>query len=118
ENIEDGAIHARLFLGPGTRLGNIAVSGITSLGPDTNTPTFVDLKSVQFIDNFTWSHASHNVKTGVSITHYMNDQDSSFDFGGAYSFTSLDNFVLNRPGTYEGQGSGSTTARRWRQNLI
>ena len=48
----------------------------------------------------------------------MNDQDSSFDFGGNYSFTSLENFVQNRPGTYEGQAQGSTTDRRWRQNLV
>ncbi len=90
----------------------------TRSGPTRNTPTFVDLKSLQFIDNLTWSRGSHNVKTGFSFTHYMNDQDSSFDFGGIYAFTSLENFVLNRPGTYEGQAPGSTTARRWRQNLI
>src|SRR4029078_3851729 len=45
-------------------------------------------------------------------------QDSSFDFGGNYSFTSLANFISNVPGTYEGQAPGSTTARRWRQNLV
>ena len=118
DNIEKIAFDPKLFFVPNTRFGNISVSGINPIGPDTNTPTFVDLKSLQFIDNFTWSHASHNVKTGVSVTHYMNDQDSSFDFGGNYAFTSLENFVQNRPGTYEGQGPGSTTARRWRQNLI
>ena len=118
DNIEKIAFDPQLFFVPGTRFGNLAVSGINSLGPDTNTPTFVDLKSLQFIDNFTWSHASHNLKTGVSFTHYMNDQDSSFDFGGAYSFTSLENFLQNRPGTYEGQGNGSSTDRRWRQSLI
>ena len=48
----------------------------------------------------------------------MNDQDSSFDFGGIYAFTSLENFVQNRAGTFEGQAPGSTTARRWRQDLI
>ena len=117
-NLENAAFDPRLFFVPGTRFGNISVSGITPLGPDTNTPTFVDLKSMQIIDNFTWSRSSHNVKTGISITHFMNDQDSSFDFGGAYSFTSLENFLQNRPGTYEGQGSGSSTDRRWRQNLI
>ena len=53
----------------------------------------------------------HNVKTGFNLTHYMNDQDSSFDFGGNYAFTSLENFVQNRPGTYEGQAPGSTTDR-------
>ena len=118
DNIEKIAFDPKLFFIPGTRFANISVSGINPIGPDTNTPTFVDLKSLQFIDNFTWSHASHNVKTGLSVTHYMNDQDSSFDFGGNYSFTSLENFLQNRPGTYEGQAPGSTTDRRWRQSLI
>ena len=61
---------------------------------------------------------SHNVKTGLNFTHYMNDQDSSFDFGGNYAFTSLENFVQNRPGHLRRAGAGSTTDRRWRQNLI
>jgi hypothetical protein len=118
DNIEKRSFDASLFFIPGTRFANISVSSINSLGPDTNTPTFVDLKSLQFIDNVAWSAASHNVKSGVSITHYMNDQDSSFDFGGNYAFTSLENFLQNRPGTYEGQAPGSTTDRRWRQSLI
>lgn len=118
DNIEKRAFDPALFFIPGTRFANISVSGINAIGPDTNTPTFVDLKSLQFVDNVTWSKSSHSVKTGVSVTHYMNDQDSSFDFGGNYSFTSLENFVQNRPGTYEGQAPGSTTARRWRQSLI
>src|SRR5262245_56586151 len=118
DNIEKIAFDPKLFFIPGTRFANISVSGINPIGPDTNTPTFVDLKSLQFIDNFTWARGSHNLKTGVSFTHYMNDQDSSFDFGGNYSFTSLENFLQNRPGTYEGQAPGSTTDRRWRQSLI
>ena len=117
-NLENRSFDPSLWFVPGTRFGNISVSGLNALGPDTNTPTFVDLKSVQFIDNLTWSMGSHNVKTGLSVTHYMNDQDSSFDFGGNYAFTSLENFVRNVPGTYEGQAEGSTTARRWRQNLV
>jgi hypothetical protein len=118
DNIENIDFDERLFFIPGTRFGNIGVSGLNSLGPDTNTPTFVDLKSLQVIENVTWSLSSHNIKTGLNYTHYMNDQDSSFDFGGNYSFTSLENFLQNRPGTYEGQAPGSTTDRRWRQNLI
>ena len=118
DNLEKTTFDSRLFFVPGTRFGNIAVSGLNSLGPDTNTPTFVDLKSLQLIDNVTWSKSSHSVKAGVNFTRYMNDQDSSFDFGGNYSFTSLENFVQNRPGTYEGQAPGSTTDRRWRQNLV
>jgi hypothetical protein len=118
DNIEKLAFDPKLFFVPGTRFGNISISSLTPLGPDTNTPTFVNLKSLQFIDNFTWAHDSHNVKSGINFTHYMNDQDSSFDFGGNYAFNSLENFVQNRPNTYEGQAPGSTTDRRWRQDLI
>jgi hypothetical protein len=118
DNLENRTFDSNLLFVPGTRFGNISVSGINAIGPDTNTPTFVNLKSLQLIDNVNWSHGSHSVKTGINFTHYMNDQDSSFDFGGNYAFTSLENFVQNRPGTYEGQAEGSSTARRWRQSLI
>jgi hypothetical protein len=118
DNLENRSFDSGLFFVPDTRFGNVSVSGINSIGPDTNTPTFVDLKSLQVIENVTWSRGSHNIKSGFNLTHYMNDQDSSFDFGGNYAFTSLENFVQNRPGTYEGQAQGSTTARRWRQSLI
>jgi hypothetical protein len=118
DNLENRTFDASLLFVPGTRFGNLSVSGINPIGPDTNTPTFVNLKSLQFIDNLTWSRGSHSVKTGINFTHYMNDQDSSFDFGGNYAFTSLENFVQNRPGTYEGQAQGSSTARRWRQSLV
>jgi hypothetical protein len=103
---------------PDTRFGTVTVSGLNTLGPDSQTPTFVNLKSLQLLENLTWSLGSHNVKTGLSVTHYMNDQDSSFDYGGVYAFTSIDNFVAGKANTFEGQAPGSTTARRWRQNLI
>lgn len=118
DNVAGQTLSPSLYFVPGTRFGTMAVSGLTSLGPDTQSPTFVDLKSAQIIDNLTWSHGAHTVKTGFSLTHFMNDQDSSFDYGGSYTFTSLENFVQNRPGSYEGQAIGSSTARRWRQNLI
>jgi outer membrane receptor protein involved in Fe transport len=117
-SLENRSFEPSLFFIPDTRFGTINVSGLNTLGPDTQSPTFVDLKSAQFIDNLTWTHSSHVFKAGISDTHYMNDQDSSFDYGGLYTFTSVDNFVLNRAGTFEGQAPGSTTARRWRQDLI
>ncbi|HTM24415.1 MAG TPA: carboxypeptidase regulatory-like domain-containing protein [Vicinamibacterales bacterium] len=117
-SLETQSFSPNLFFIPSTRFGTINVNGLNSLGPDTQSPTFVNLKSLQAIDNLAWTRGSHSLKTGLSYTHYMNDQDSSFDFGGLYTFTSIDNFVLNKPGTFEGQAPGSTTARRWRQDLI
>jgi hypothetical protein len=117
-SIENQAFPESLWFIPGSRFGTTNVSGLNSLGPDTQSPTFVDLKSVQVIDSLTYTRGSHSVKMGGSWTHYMNDQDSSFDFGGLYSFTSIDNFVLGRANTFEGQAPGSSTDRRWRQGLI
>jgi outer membrane receptor protein involved in Fe transport len=117
-NVNNVEVNPSLFFVPNTQLGVIAVSGLSSIGPDANTPTFVDLKSLQVVENFTWAKGSHNVKTGLNFTRWFNDQDSSFDIGGNYVFNSVNDFVRNLPNTYEGQAPGSTTARNWRQNLI
>src|SRR5437762_7580189 len=46
DHIGKRAFDPKLFFVPGTRCGNISVSGINSLGPDPNTPTFVSLNSL------------------------------------------------------------------------
>jgi hypothetical protein len=107
-----------LYFIPGSRIGGISVSGITGLGPDSETPSFFDYKSLQLIEALTYATGRHTFKTGVSWTRWFNDQDASFTFGGSYAFNSIDDFVLNRPNTFEGTVPGSTTARGWRQNLI
>ena len=117
-SLENRDFAANLLFIPGTRFGTINVTGLNPIGPDTGSPTFVDLKSLQIMDNLTWTRGSHSIKAGVSDTHYMNDQDSSFNFGGVYTFTSVENFVLNRTNTFEAQAPGSSTPRRWRQDLI
>lgn len=114
-NIQD---NPALYFIPGTRFGTMTVSGLTGLGPETETPSFFDYKSIQLINSLTYSSGRHTVKAGASWTHWLNDQDASFTFGGSYAFTSIDDFVLNRPNTFEGTVPGSTTDRRWRQNLI
>jgi hypothetical protein len=107
-----------LYFIPGTRMGGISVSGLTGLGPDSETPSFFDYKSVQLIDSLTFSTGAHTLKAGVNWTYWLNDQDASFTYGGSYAFNSIDDFVLNRPNTFEGTVPGSTTDRKWRQSLI
>ena len=107
-----------LYYIPGTRIGSLSVSGLTGLGPDSETPSFFDYKSLQLIDSLTFSTGRHTLKTGVSWTYWLNDQDASFTFGGSYAFNSIDDFALNRPNTFEGTVPGSTTDRKWRQSLI
>lgn len=117
-NIDNVPIEPSLLFIPGTQFGSLSASGLTTLGTDSNTPTFIDLKSLQVVHSLTWSRRAHNIKAGVNWTRWFNDQNSSFTYGGAYAFTSIDNLVRNRANTFEGQAPNSTTDRQWRQNLI
>ena len=117
-NIDNVEVPPSLFFIPGTQFGSLGVSGFDTLGTDTNTPTFVDLKSLQVVQSLTWSSGAHSVKGGVNWTRWFNDQNSSFTLGGNYRFNSIENFIQNRANTFEGQAPGSTTDRKWRQNLI
>ena len=117
-NIDNIDVAPSLLFIPGTQFGSLGVTGLTTLGTDTNTPTYVDLKSLQIAQALTWSRGVHSIRTGVNVTRWFNDQNSSFTIGGNYRFSSVENFVLGRANTFEGQAPGSTTDRRWRQNLI
>ena len=117
-NVNNVEIDPSLLFIPGTQFGSLGVSGLTTLGTDTNTPTFIDLKSLQIVQSLTWSRGAHSIKSGINWTRWFNDQNSSFTFGGTYSFTSIDNFIRNRANTFEGQAVTSTTDRKWRQSLI
>ncbi len=107
-----------LYIFPNTQFPAISISPLTDLGADSQTPTFVDLKSLQIIDNFTWARGAHNVKTGIAFTRWYNDQNSSFDVGGNYVFSSIKDFLNNNANAFEGQTPGSSTERHWRENLV
>jgi carboxypeptidase family protein/TonB-dependent receptor-like protein len=118
-NVNNIDVDPSLYFIPGApQFGTFGVTGLNSIGTDTNTPTFIDLKSLQVVQSLTWSRGAHSVKGGVNWTRWFNDQDSSFTIGGNYSFNSIENFLQGRANTFEGQAPGSTTDRKWRQNLI
>lgn len=117
-NVDNVPIDASLFFIPNTQFGSLSVSGLSTLGSDSNTPTVIDLKSLQVVDGLTWARGSHSYKAGVNWTRWFNDQNSSFVRGGSYAFTSIDNFVRGSANAFEGQAPGSSTDRKWRQNLI
>ncbi len=117
-NQDNIPVDPKMFFIPGSQFGTINVTGLATLGVDTQTPTWVNFKSIQLIDNLTWTTGSHTVKAGVNWTRWTNDQDSAFTLGGNYSFTSVDNFIRGVANTFEGAVPGSTTARTWTQSLI
>jgi len=117
-NVDLATVNPALFFIPSTQFGLISVSGLSPLGADTSTPTLVDYKSLQVMNTLTWVRGKQTVKIGASWTRWFNDQNSAFTRGGSYNFSSIDEFVRNIANTFEGTVPGSTTERRWRQNLI
>src|SRR6185295_7873035 len=53
-NVDNITVDPALFFIPNTQMGVIGVSGLSSIGADANTPTFIDLKSLQIVENLTW----------------------------------------------------------------
>jgi hypothetical protein len=114
-NLED---QPGLYFINGTRMGGISVSGLETLGPFSETPTWFDYRSMQVNNTFTLTTGRHQLKAGASWQRWFNNQDASFQFGGTYNFNSIDDFVRGRPNTFEGAVPGSTTDREWRQDLV
>lgn len=108
---------ARYFI-PGRGFGSLSVSGLTTMGTSQTAPQFLALNTFQLVDNVTWSRGRHNMRFGVNVIRWYNNQDAPFQIGGTYQFTSIDNFVRNIPNNFEGMLPASSARRYWRQNLI
>ncbi len=106
------------FISGAPQFGNITVTGLEALGADTQIAYLVNYKVMQAIENLTWTAGRHAVKAGGAWTRWVNDQDSAFQPGGQYQFTSLDNFVRGIANNYESALPGTSSARGWRQNMF
>ncbi len=67
ENVNNIADPTALYFIPNTQFGSLGVTGLTALGTDTNTPTFIDLKSLQIAQSLTWSRGAHALKGGRQL---------------------------------------------------
>jgi hypothetical protein len=47
----------------------------------------------QFVDNFTWTHGAHSVKSGVDFQTTKDYVDQLFNSAGTYTYASLTNFA-------------------------
>lgn len=49
----------------------------------------------QFVDNFSWTHKSHNIKFGIDVNHLPLSADFTVNFGGLYNFGSISASAIN-----------------------
>ncbi len=119
ENVDLITVDPSLYFIPGSpQLGQFNVSGLEAFGPDTSIPSWVHYNVVQVMDSLSFTKGRHNIKTGGTLTHWINNQDAQFQPGGRYTFTSIDNLVAGKPSQFESALQGTTAEREWRQSLI
>jgi hypothetical protein len=83
-------------------LPNVAITNVISgFGRGTTEPRATREKRVQIVDNFSWNHLRHELKTGIDMSVLRIENFFPGFFGGAYSYSSISNFVNNSPTTYQ-----------------
>jgi Carboxypeptidase regulatory-like domain len=65
---------------------NINVTGLSGLGEESDAPFINDDTTLQFIDNFTWTIATHSLKFGGEIRHVWYDQIGGVVTRGRFGF--------------------------------
>ena len=65
---------------------NINVTGLSGLGEESDAPFINDDKTLQFVDNFTWTVGSHSFKLGGELRHVIYDQIGGVVTRGRFAF--------------------------------
>jgi Carboxypeptidase regulatory-like domain len=65
---------------------NINVTGLSGLGEESDAPFINNDKTIQFVDNFTWTVSKHSFKLGGEIRHVIYDQIGGVVTRGRFAF--------------------------------
>jgi hypothetical protein len=99
----------------------IATISVTSLAPwggSTTNPKLQTFTNFQLSDTVNWLLGRHNLKAGASVELQRYDFTSDFTSMGNFTFNSLDDFVANRPATFEAIMPGSDASRKLREKAF
>lgn len=102
---------------PDQPLGQITPgAGISTLGLNIEGANIANTFS--YGDDLFITRGGHDIKTGVNVTRYQNNDFFDYRFQGVYQFGNLERFLTGRPTTWIGQLPGSSTRRGFRQTAI
>lgn len=104
---------------PGHEVGGIAVPGLTSFtggvnGPDPNNFHY---NSYQVYDDIIWNRGIHTFKFGGVFERMQDNFTAGFSDNGNFTFSSVANFLANKPTTLSALLPSSDLVRGIRQSL-
>jgi len=114
-----GAVPALTFF-PGRMNGTVSPgSGITVVGANQLNPFDILQRKYSLADDVYWNRGAHAIKFGGAFERQETDINAPFQWGGVWTFTSLQAFLLNQPASIVGALPGQDNAyREFRENDI
>jgi hypothetical protein len=104
---------------PGMNAAVVGIAGIAHFngGLGSRDHSLNDWKSFQLYDDAFLTHNTHSIKFGVAVERMHNGITFFGAAAGQWNFTSLENFLTNKPDSFS-SGLGATTPRNVRQTIF
>jgi hypothetical protein len=110
--------------------GNIAITGLSSLGPTALAPYLLVQNKYGWSDDVYWTKGAHNIKFGVGFNRIQTFENQPFNAAGTFTFgNGFASFLAGAPTRYAGAYPAGTPAiagiqasadayRSWRELLF
>ena len=105
---------------PGRAMGQLSVTGLSGHSGGLGAPeddTF-HFNSYQVLDGFYMTRGRYSLKMGISLEMYQDNSKAPVTPNGQYSFTSLPNFLTNRPYQFVSMLPGTDPVHGLRQKIV
>ena len=104
---------------PGLPVGLINVGGIANFQGGKGAVGEFDFhyNSYQVYDDVSWSKGRHSIQMGFSFERLQNNQLGTANPNGQYTFSSLSNFLTNKPSTFNAPISTVISPKDLRQSV-
>jgi hypothetical protein len=100
---------------PGQQIGQLtAGSGVSQLGPSSGSPRILQQQIQTFSDDVFWSRGTHQLKFGALINRYDTFFLNNTRRRGAYTFSSLTQFLSGTPNNFSALVPGSIVQAEYR----
>jgi hypothetical protein len=96
----------------------LSTAPLNFLGVDNGAPREYWYNSYQWGDDLTFVRGAHTLKVGLNIERIQDNEITSSNSRGDYTFVDIPAFLLNRPSRFDAPPSGADAYRGLRQTIF